>query len=118
MGDLFAAASPRLRRLVPSDAAVWLALDPATALPTTPTPAENLSHACHGGVACLRVWELEFLVEDVNLFRDLTHSERPAAALRLSTDDRPARSARFREFMEPAGFGDELRAVLRVDGQP
>ena len=32
--ELFAGASARLRRLVPFDAAVWLATDPATGLPT------------------------------------------------------------------------------------
>ena len=63
---LFGTASERLRRLVPSDAAVWLATDPATSLPTTPTRTENMDHF-GGADACRRLWELEFLVEDVNL---------------------------------------------------
>jgi DNA-binding CsgD family transcriptional regulator len=54
----------------------------------------------------------------VNLYRDLAQAETPAAGLRLATDDRPARSAPYRDFMRPNGFGDELRAVLRVDGGP
>ena len=114
---LFGAASERLRRLVPSDAAVWLATDPATSLPTTPTRTENMDHF-GGADACRRLWELEFLVEDVNLYRDLARSEQPAAGLRMSTEDRPARSPRYRHLVQPSGFADELRAALRVDGQP
>jgi DNA-binding CsgD family transcriptional regulator len=114
--ELFGTASPRLRRLVDFDAAVWLATDPATGLPTAPTHLDNLAHFGRG--PCERVWELEFLVEDVNLYRDLAGADVPAGALRLSTDDRPARSHRFRDLLRPNGFGDELRAVLRTDGRP
>jgi DNA-binding CsgD family transcriptional regulator len=119
VGELFGGASRRLRRLVPFDSAVWLAFDPTTGLPTAPTRAENMAHVCRGGgESCLRVWELEFLVEDVNLYRDLARADRPAGALRLATQDRPARSARYREFLRPNGYDDELRAVMRADGSP
>ena len=114
--ELFEAVSTRLRRLVSFDSAVWLATDPATGLPTAPARSENMSHACNGSEDCMRVWENEFLVDDVNLYRDLARAETPAAGLRLATGDKPARSARYRAFMRPNGFGDELRAVLRVDG--
>ncbi len=114
--ELFHAASPRLRRLVDFDAAVWLATDPATGLPTAPTLVDNLAHFGRG--PCERVWELEFLVDDVNLYRDLAGADVPAGGLRLSTDDRPARSHRFRDLLRPNGFGDELRTVLRADGRP
>ena len=111
---LFAEASRRLRRLVQFDAALWLATDPATALPSAPTLTENFVNR---SVDCLGYWEREFLVDDANLYRDLARSDRPAAALRITTSDRPARSARYREFMRPNGFDDELRAVMRVDGR-
>jgi DNA-binding CsgD family transcriptional regulator len=115
-GEVFAAASPRLRRLVPFDAAVWLGTDPATTLPTVPTRAENMTG--FGGVeACRRMWELEFLVEDVNAYHDLARAGSPAAGLRMATGGRPARSIRYREVLRPSGFDDELRAVLRVDGR-
>jgi DNA-binding CsgD family transcriptional regulator len=117
--ELFAAASERLQRLVAFDAAVWLATDPATNLPTAPARSENLGHICRGdGDSCLRVWELEFLVEDVNLYRDLARAEVPAGGLRIATRDRPARSPRYREYLRPNGFDDELRAVMRVDHSP
>jgi DNA-binding CsgD family transcriptional regulator len=35
-------------------------------------------------------------------------------ALLDATRNRPARSARYREFLQPQGYGDELRAVLRT----
>jgi DNA-binding CsgD family transcriptional regulator len=117
VNEVFERASDRLRRIVPYDAAVWMATDPATNLPTAPARAENLGHVCRGDTnSWMPVWELEFYVADVNLYRDLARADTPAAALRLSTDDRPARSARYRELLRPSGFEDELRAVLRVDG--
>ena len=94
--ELFAAVSSRLRRMVGFDSAVWLATDPATGLPTAPARSENMRHACKGSEDCRRVWENEFLVDDVNLYRDLANAETPAAGLRLATDDKPARSARYR----------------------
>ena len=87
--DLFTVVSKRLRRLVPFDGALWMGTDPASGLPTVPTVLENLAHADPG--QCLSYWESEFLVEDVNLFRDLSNSDTPAAGLRERTDDRPAR---------------------------
>ena len=113
--ELFAAASARLRGLVPHDAAVWMATDPATILPTAPTRAENLGEF-GGRDACVRLWELEFLVEDVNLYNDLAHADRPAASLQAATNGLPERSTRYREFLWPHGYGDELRGVLRVHG--
>ena len=115
--ELFAAASPRLRRLVPFDAAAWLAVDPATTLPTAPTRAENLDDF-GGHDACVRLWQLEYEVEDVNPYRALARAEVPAAGLRMATDGEPGRSARYRELLRPCGYADELRAVLRVDGHP
>jgi DNA-binding CsgD family transcriptional regulator len=112
---VFAAASERLHRFVPFDAAVWMATDPATSLPTAPTRSENLT--LQGGAdACLAQWEREFLIEDVNLFGELARRRTPAGGLRLATRERPARSARYRNLLRPNGFDDELRAVLRTEG--
>ncbi|MDR0342739.1 MAG: helix-turn-helix transcriptional regulator [Nocardiopsaceae bacterium] len=113
---VFAAASARLRHLVPFDAAVWLTTDPGTGLPTAPTLADDLELG-GGAEQCSELWRREFLVRDVILFRDIARAERPAAALRATVAD-PRQSARYREFMEPSGFTDELRAVLRVGDSP
>jgi hypothetical protein len=113
VAEVFAEASPRLRRLVPFDASAWVATDPATGLPIAPTRIENVDDAAPDH--CLAYWRREFLDLDVNLFRDIATARVPAAALCASVAD-PRRSARYREFVEPLGLGDELRAMLRVGG--
>nr|BFE52643.1 hypothetical protein GCM10017745_60700 [Saccharothrix mutabilis subsp. capreolus] len=109
---LFEEASRTLRRSVPFDAAVWQASDPATGLATAPMRAENL-----GEDGCDTYWDSELLAEKVNLFRDLARAPVPVAALRDGTSDAPEHSATYRRFLKPRGLDDELRAVLRADGQ-
>ncbi|WP_280244604.1 helix-turn-helix transcriptional regulator [Nocardia abscessus] len=110
---LFTAASTRLREISPFDAAVWVATDPVNGLTTAPVQVENL----HEG-GCGDYWESELFAEHVHPFRDLARAPVPVAGLRAATGDRPASSPLYRKFMSPRGFDDELRAVLRVDGQP
>ncbi|WP_280496731.1 LuxR C-terminal-related transcriptional regulator [Nocardia asiatica] len=110
---LFAETSARLRRIAPFDAAVWVATDPINGLTTAPVRVENL----HEG-GCGTYWESELFAEHVNLFRDLARAPVPVAGLREVTGDQPSLSPLYRSFMCPRGFEDELRAVLRVDGQP
>lgn len=111
VGELFAVASARLRRLISFQAAAWVATDPRTGAPAGPAWLENIRADDHA-----RVWEFEFLREDINTYRDLVTAEIPAAGLRMATSDRPARSARYREILRPNGFEDELRAVICADG--
>lgn len=110
---VFAEASARLRKAVPYDAAAWLMTDPVTGLPTAPSRVEGVD-ATPG--LCSAHWRHELLVDDVNLFRDLARRTSPASSLRATGD--PQRSGRFRRFMRPFGFTDELRAVLRVGDAP
>ena len=109
VAEVFAVAAARLRRLVPHDAAAWLSTDPATGLPTAPTRIEGV-HA--SAELCSEHWRHEFVSADVNRFRELANAPVPASALRAAAVD-PRRSRRFRRFLRPQGFGDELRAVLR-----
>jgi DNA-binding CsgD family transcriptional regulator len=106
---LFADVSARLQEIVPFDSAAWFGMDPATVLPTLPVRVENIEPG-----HCDSYWDREFRVEDVLLFRDLTRSATGAATLYEVTAENPARSARYREFIAPQGYGDELRAVCRV----
>jgi DNA-binding CsgD family transcriptional regulator len=108
VSDVFRTAAERLRRDVPYDAAAWLATDPATGLPITPTVLENRP--------CQLPWRLEFTADDVNRFGDLARGSFPAGALRLATEGEPRRSARYRGVLRPQGFDDELRAVLPAGG--
>lgn len=98
-----------LRDVVPFDGATWFGTDPATLLSTAPARITGIE-AGH----CDSFWQREFLVEDAILFRDLSRASEPVASLRAVTGDRPIRSARYREFLAPQGFDDELRAVFRV----
>ena len=79
-----------------------------TLLASAPSRVENLD-----AQLCSMYWHLEFHEQDFANFVDLAHGD-GVSALRLSLDDRPARSIRYREFMVPQGFEDELRAVLRA----
>ena len=107
--ELFDSVSRKLRRMVPFDGAAWFATDPVTTLATCPVRIENVE-AGH----CESYWDREFLVEDSLLFRDLARGSRGAGTLFAATDGHPARSARYREFLAPQGYGDELRAVFRL----
>ncbi len=99
----------RLRRIVPFDGAFISATDPVTTLSTSPALIENISTA-----SCVPYWESEFLTEDVLRFTDLVGAPRPVATLHDVTGGHPARSARHRAVNVPNGFGDELRAALRL----
>lgn len=111
---LFGGASSRLRRLMGFQAAAWSATDPETGLVTAPMRVENLGR----GEDCFTYWECALLEENVIPFRELARAAVPAAGLRASTDDLPARSAQYRKLLGRQGVGDELRAVLRVGGRP
>ena len=107
--ELFARVAEPLRRAVPFEGSAWFGMDPAMLLPTAPARIENVAPG-----HCESFWQREFLVEDTNLFQSLARDSKPAAALLDATRNRPARSARYREFLQPQGYGDELRAVLRT----
>jgi DNA-binding CsgD family transcriptional regulator len=103
--------SERLRRIVAFDGAAWFATDPVTILATAPARIENVESG-----HCESYWAREYQVEDALLFRDLARTETTAGTLYDATGDSPTRSARYREFLAPQGYGDELRAALRVGG--
>ncbi len=105
--DYSAAAARTLARAVPFDGFCVLAMDPATLIPTTEVVENGLPEAARPRMA-----EIELGGEDVNSFRALAHSPRRAANLSDATGGDLQRSIRHRELKRPAGFGDELRAVL------
>lgn len=113
--EVFAIASSRVRALVPFDAAIWVTTDPATGLPIGHTRIEDVDAVSPG--QCSERRRREFVVDDVNRFHALARAERPAGAMHEAAGD-PARNARYRWFLRPLGFVDELRAVLRVAPGP
>jgi DNA-binding CsgD family transcriptional regulator len=113
--EVFDIASTRLRRLVPFDAAAWSVTDPATGLPSGPTRIDDLDGMTPA--QCSEHWRGEFVHRDVNPFVDLARAHRPAGTLRAACGE-PHRSRRYRTVLRPLGYGDEMRAVLRIDGHP
>ncbi|HVM51818.1 MAG TPA: helix-turn-helix transcriptional regulator [Acidimicrobiales bacterium] len=106
--ELLEALADTLHRAVPHDGSTWFGVDPVTMLATAPSRVEGLDPGL-----CDTYWHLEFHEQDIGLFSDLARGD-GAVALRLSLDDRPARSIRYRDFMQPQGYDDELRSVFRT----
>lgn len=108
-GDLFETASRQLRRVVPFDGSAWFGTDPSTVLPTNPVRIENVAAG-----SCEAYWDLEFIDEDVLLFRDLARSTGGGGTLLNATHGSPQRSRRHRNLLAPRGYSDQLRATFRI----
>ena len=98
----------QLRKVVPADALFCATVDPATLLFTGSVVEEIPEHATQAFLAN------EFFQDDVNKFAELARAARPVRGLYEATRGAPTESARYREILAPLGFGDELRAALRV----
>ncbi|HZV49543.1 MAG TPA: helix-turn-helix transcriptional regulator [Candidatus Dormibacteraeota bacterium] len=101
---------PRLRRVVPFDAAFWATVDPATLLFTQPhqeeIPADTIPYFVQN----------EFLDDDVNKWTTLARDRIGVRTLVEATAGNLQASPRYRDIFAPLGLGDELRAVLRLGG--
>ena len=106
--ELFEALSHEVRRVVPFDGSMWFGVDPSTLLAVAPARFEALDEGY-----CQVFWDNEFHHQDALLYRDLVRQSTPAASLRGATSDVPMRSNRFRTFVQPQGYDDELRVAFR-----
>lgn len=102
-----------LERAVPFARWCGLVLDPATAMNTSGYHAEGLPLE-----VLPRLVELEAPGTDVNNLPALARDPVGVGSLHRATGGRPQASARFRDVLEPAGLGVELRAVLRDRDRP
>ena len=59
----------------------------------------------------------EFLTDDVNRWTALARDRVGVRSLARATEGRFEESARYRDIFAPLGLGDELRAVLRIQGE-
>jgi len=102
---------PRLRRAVAVDALWWAVADPTTLLfnraEREEIPAETAPYFLSN----------EFLEDDVNKWTELARDAHGVRTLWDATDRKPESSARYRDIFRPLGLGDEMRAVLRTDGE-
>jgi GAF domain-containing protein len=108
VGELFGDAVRLARSIVPCDGWGALTLDPATLLVTGGVHEHGLESA-----ALERWFELEVTPGDYLHYRALTRELTPVANLLDATRGEPAKSARYRDVLEPAGYRHELRSALR-----
>jgi DNA-binding CsgD family transcriptional regulator len=101
---------PRLRRAVPAEALWWATSDPATLLFTS-TYQEQIPER-----TAPYFLENEFIGDDVNKWVDIARDSMGVRSLRQATRGAMSESARHTDIFQPLGFGDELRAVFRVQG--
>lgn len=109
---LLEGVATEIGKAIPYDGAMWFGVDPTTLLAVSPARMEHLDDGY-----CSTFWFGEFHEHDANLFADLARGEASAATLRSSTSDRPMRSPRYRDFLRPQGYDDELRVVFRTGGK-
>ena len=118
---LHAELAARVRSAVRVDAACWHGLDPHTLLMTSADPVEllqrgYLTSATEPGAA-RAVLASEYDRDDYNGFAVLARRRAPVGLLSDSTRGRPERSARYREFLAPAGTPYELRLAFVSKGR-
>jgi DNA-binding CsgD family transcriptional regulator len=104
------AALKQIDRVVPVDAAMFSNADPESLLHTDAVVDEILRPY---GREFLRV---EFLLNDVNQFRDMASRGRILGTLDVETGGHRERSPRYTDILEPLGLGDELRVALLEAG--
>lgn len=98
----------RISRVVPNEAGGWLLTDPQTVIPIDVIrDGKNPEF----GRRCL---EQELCVPDFMPFADLHRDRVTATTLGRATDGQPELSPRYRELMQPAGLGPELRLTFRT----
>lgn len=119
--EFFAELSPRLRKVIDSDASCWHTLDPCTRLMTSDSPRELIEfgvlaphEAPAAGEMLLRS---EYVIEDVNTFAGLAAQRVPVGILDYVTRGAPESSARYRDLLLPADIPHELRAAFVIRGR-
>jgi DNA-binding CsgD family transcriptional regulator len=106
--QFFDEAAARLKRAVAFDGACWQTHDPGSDLITQHRLQDIEDHfpvVAHN----------EYSVDDVNKFAQLARAERKAATMTEATGGHPERSPRFRDLLNPGGYGPELRSVFVAD---
>ncbi len=106
--DFSSAAADAIGTAIPFDGFCAHTVDPGTIL---------FTGSVNRDVACSGSWlaHHEYVIEDVNKWSFLARSGRIVGASSIDTHGDLSRSARHRTH-EAAGFGDELRVSLVIDG--
>ena len=107
--EFFDEAAARLKRVVAFDGACWQTHDPGSDL-----ISQHRLHDIEDHFPV--VAHNEYAVDDVNKFAQLARAGRKAATISQATGGHPQRSPRFRDLLNPGGYGPELRSVFVADG--
>lgn len=100
-----------LKQAIPFDASCCTAVDPKTLLSIGAVTDDQIE-AIHP-----QLFELEYTQEDVNRFEALIQTRQTAAILSESVKGDFRQSKRYSNILGPAGYEDELRAVLLSKGE-
>jgi DNA-binding CsgD family transcriptional regulator len=96
-----------LQRLLGVGPVFLASADPVTGLITGASNSEIPLEASQ------RFLANEYAAPDIVKFRDVAAARVPAQSLYAAAEGDPAGSARWRDILEPLGWGDELRVALR-----
>lgn len=100
-----------LKPMIPFAGACCTNIDPYRLLSTGAVVEHNIESIHHQLLA------YEYGHEDINHYDELVYSDHPVVTLHHITEGQPEQSSRYRDILEPAGFGDELRAALLYKGK-
>jgi DNA-binding CsgD family transcriptional regulator len=117
-GDLalsgyFSSFDQLLRTTVPYEVAAWATHDPATGLTTSCT----LSGIPPDAQREADIFRFEFRDDEPATYLALIARGTTVSVLSDETDGDLTKAGRYREVFRPFGMTDELRAILRADGQ-
>jgi DNA-binding CsgD family transcriptional regulator len=98
-------AIAEIENVVPADGWCVASADPTTLLMTDVIGEDVGSDLRH-------FFELEYTRPDFLLQNTLASADPHVGSLMIATDGRPERSVRWRELLEPSGYGDQLRGAL------
>jgi DNA-binding CsgD family transcriptional regulator len=107
---LLTATAERFEEAVPTDASCWSTFDPATTMVTSAV-GRNLDE---GGPAAARFFELEYVLDTPDQYRDLAATRRSTALLVADARDEPGDGhAAVREHLTDLGVAQELRVLFQ-----
>lgn len=96
----------QIQNIVPYDAYCFTTVDPQTLLSTGAVTEDGIE-AIHD-----RLFVNEYMEEDIHKYADLVRSGEYTAIFHAAISKKTVSSTRYHNILQPAGFGDELRAVL------